>query len=92
MTESCDQAQSMGLTYYKSNIKLNYNTIYKGFMLKENNINTLKEFKALNKAYINKLLREIKCLRKVINKFLNNNYNIKASKTFYSHFKLNYII
>jgi hypothetical protein len=35
----------------------------------------------LNKAYINKFLKETKCLRKVINKFLDNNldyikYNI----------------
>jgi serine/threonine protein kinase len=67
--------KTKGYSYILSNIKLNYNITYKNFTLKENNINTLKEFKALNKAYINKLLRETKCLRKVINKILNNNIN-----------------
>lgn len=62
-----------GYSYILSNIKPNFNTTYKDFSLEENNISTIEEFKALDKAYINKLLGETKCLRRVINRFLDNN-------------------
>jgi superfamily II DNA helicase RecQ len=73
--QESNRIRNKGYSYILSNIKPNYNITYRDYNLEENNINNILEFKELDKAYINKFLKETKCLRKVINKFLDNNLN-----------------
>ena len=74
--QESSRIRNKGYSYILSNIKPNFNINYRDFNLEENNINTREEFKALDKAYITKYLNETKCLRRVINKFLDNNSSI----------------
>jgi hypothetical protein len=74
--QESSRIRNKGYSYILSNIKPNFNINYRDFNLEENNINTKEEFKALDKAYITKYLNETKCLRRVINKFLDNNSSI----------------
>ena len=74
--QESSRIRNKGYSYILSNIKPNFNITYRDFNLEENNINTREEFKALDKAYITKYLNETKCLRIVINNFLDNNSSI----------------
>ena len=79
--QESSRIRNKGYSFILSNIKptINNNSI-SSLSLVENNIISLEEFKALDKAYINLFLRETKCLRGVINRFLDPiNINIECN-------------
>jgi superfamily II DNA helicase RecQ len=68
--QESSRIRNKGYSYILSNTKPTFSSNLTQTTLVENNITTLEEFKALDKAYMNLFLKETKCLKGVINRFL----------------------